>query len=602
MLVLAIGVSSWLSADEPQAPAPPAAADSPLLTPTAPDWRVTAYGVTRRSTPLICWYSPDDRVLVRDRVRILLVGGLQGDAVSVDAVREAVRWFGAQPASGPVRQRILLSAIPCGHPDSWNLGQGQGASDGRAATPADGYPPSGPAYLSETVPEAQYLWRWLGMFAPDLVIEVQSGSALQWQAPRGVAWPADLIAPLEALHTRLGAKRDSLPATGLVSALAEHSPAEAGRIPGLRCVVPTGKAEFLERLLEALSGVPPLPASPARRELQSRGARSARDVAQELAQHYGRALPQVEYIPALALWGRLRLAQQTDDTSVLPDLERLVEPYLNRSRDATPKSGSGQSGHLIFAALADCWTGEKRAACIDLLRRAAEPMFDAGGQTREVLPFHLEMSDAVFMGGPLLAATGRRTGESKYWDACVAHTRYMQRLDRRPDGLYRHSPLDETAWGRGNGFPALGLALILTDFPVDHPAREELVEAHRAHLQALLPYQDPLTGCWHQVIDHPESYRELTATCMITWALWRGIRLGWLDRETFAPAAERGWEAALQRIGRQGRLVDVCTGTGKQRRLRDYLDREALLGPDPRGGAMTLMLATERIDFTAPPR
>ena len=40
-------------------------------------------------------------------------------------------------------------------------------------------------------------------------------------------------------------------------------------------------------------------------------------------------------------------------------------------------------------------------------------------------------------------------------------------------------------------------------------------------------------------------------------------------------------------------MVDVCTGTGKMKSLRDYYDRTAILGRDERGGAMALMLATE---------
>jgi unsaturated rhamnogalacturonyl hydrolase len=40
-------------------------------------------------------------------------------------------------------------------------------------------------------------------------------------------------------------------------------------------------------------------------------------------------------------------------------------------------------------------------------------------------------------------------------------------------------------------------------------------------------------------------------------------------------------------------LVDVCESTNKQNTLEDYLHRAALLGPDPRGGAMVMMLATE---------
>ncbi len=168
----------------------------------------------------------------------------------------------------------------------------------------------------------------------------------------------------------------------------------------------------------------------------------------------------------------------------------------------------------------------------------------------------------------------------------------MLKLNLREDGLHRHSPLDQTAWGRGNGFPALGLALALEDLPVDHPGRDEVLFAFQSHLRALIQHQD-VTGAWHQVIDHPESYRELTCTCMITFALVRGVRNGWLPEEPFTAAAKRGWSAIKLRIAPDGELVDVCTGTGKQASLRDYLDRTAILGRDPRGGAMALMVATE---------
>jgi unsaturated rhamnogalacturonyl hydrolase len=39
--------------------------------------------------------------------------------------------------------------------------------------------------------------------------------------------------------------------------------------------------------------------------------------------------------------------------------------------------------------------------------------------------------------------------------------------------------------------------------------------------------------------------------------------------------------------------VNVCESTNKQKTLQDYLDRAALLGPDPRGGAMAMLFATE---------
>jgi rhamnogalacturonyl hydrolase YesR len=71
------------------------------------------------------------------------------------------------------------------------------------------------------------------------------------------------------------------------------------------------------------------------------------------------------------------------------------------------------------------------------------------------------------------------------------------------------------------------------------------------------------------------------------------VRLGWLEESRYRPAIERAWYALRTRIAPNGSLVDVCTGTGKQQNLQAYLDRTAILGPDPRGGAMALLAATE---------
>jgi unsaturated rhamnogalacturonyl hydrolase len=95
------------------------------------------------------------------------------------------------------------------------------------------------------------------------------------------------------------------------------------------------------------------------------------------------------------------------------------------------------------------------------------------------------------------------------------------------------------------------------------------------------------------VIDKPGSYRELTATCQIGFAMARGVRMGWIDKAKYDPVIQKAWYAARTRMAADGGLVDVCTGTGKQKTLRDYYDRGAILGPDPRGGGMSLLIATE---------
>ncbi len=322
-------------------------------------------------------------------------------------------------------------------------------------------------------------------------------------------------------------------------------------------------------------------------------ARTPREVAEQLAVVYGHKLDQVAYIPALPLVAKLKLSELTSDAKYAEEVRTIVEPFRVGEKTPVPKSGSEQAGHLIFAALSEHTSGQDRERWIALCRSAADQIFDSAGKPLEVMPFHNEMSDAVFMAGPILAATGRLTGDRRYFDAAAVHFASMRKFCLREDGLYRHSPLCEAAWGRGNGFPALGLALALSDWPEDHPAYQPLLEEYRRHLAALKPHQDSQTHCWHQVIDHPESYDEYSCTCMIGFAMARGIRRGWLRPEDYQSSVDRAWKAIESRTSPNGDLVNVCTGTGKQKTLQDYFDRPAINGKDDRGGAMGLMFTTE---------
>ena len=549
----------------------------------------SAIGVTRQGTPIPSLLTEDDLDYHTGKTRILLVGGLDGSDSSVRTTLAALKWFYTDAQAESYRGRYALSATPAANPDGWAIGVG--SSNGSGGEPARGYPPRGAAYNSPTDPEAVYLWRWIGMHAPDVVIEIRSGTQSGWEflPPE---WP-DPQLRLQDLAARLQPQTGSTTRADRLSAqLIRGAPSDIGPVSALSFrVSETGQVGFLRDLLQILQQTQPQVPSAARREIQRRLDRTPLEIATQLANHYGHKLDNVAYIPALALLGRVRLGDLTDDPSHLADVEQIVHPYVEGKKPALPKktSGSNLSGHLIFSELARV-TGNPRY--IELARAPADLGFDENGRPKASMPFHNQMSDAVFMSCAILAETGQLTGETKYFDMTPRHLKFMLGLDLRPDGLYRHSPLDETAWGRGNGFPALGLALSLTAMPETHPGRGEMLDAFRAHLEALLPYQDP-TGMWHQVIDHPESYRELSSTSMITFAMVRGVRSGWLDRAQYEPAIETAWYGIRTRIGPAGGLVDVCTGTGKQKSLRDYFDRTAILGHDDRGGAMALMVSTE---------
>jgi rhamnogalacturonyl hydrolase YesR len=399
------------------------------------------------------------------------------------------------------------------------------------------FPPSGVAYRDH--PESHALWRWIGLHAPDLVL-------------------------IEG--------RDEY---ALAAALASVPAAEVGTVPA--------RAAGGPRELEALNRIE-LARSQADQEMHRRLARTPVQLAEELARYYGHDFSQPFYINALALIGQLRLGH-------LADVAQLVEPYVDGSRNSLERPNSlVLGGHLVFTALARARADPRY---VQRVRAAADLGFDEQGRMKEAMPFHQQLSDSIFMGAVIVAQAGALTGETRYFDMAARHVAFMQKLVLRPDGLYRHQPASDAAWARGNAFAALGLVLTLGELPPQHPAYAGLLQAYRDHMAVLARFQDP-EGAWRNVIDYPGAFTEFSATAMIGFAMLRGIERGWLPESQYRPLVERAWQAVLARVGPEGHLVDVCESTPGQSSLADYLHRAALLGPDPRGGAMALLFATER--------
>ena len=286
----------------------------------------------------------------------------------------------------------------------------------------------------------------------------------------------------------------------------------------------------------------------------------------------------------MAVIGRLRLGEQAD-------VARLLEPYLDGARDSWARpSQSSLAAHLLFSEWARR-TSDPRAQ--RLVLRAAGSGFTDSGDLRDVMPLHGGWSDSLFMDVPILAEAGALTKDRRYFDMAARHVSFMQQMLVRPDGLYRHQASAEAAWGRGNAFPALGLALTLSDFPADHPVYASMLASYQRHMAVLARFQDE-NGMWRNVVDRPGAYPEYSATAMIGTAMLRGIRKGWLDRSTYQPLVDRAWHAIQLRTSTGGQLLDVAESTGTRGLSDDdYLRRTAIMGRDDRGGGMAMFFATE---------
>lgn len=199
--------------------------------------------------------------------------------------------------------------------------------------------------------------------------------------------------------------------------------------------------------------------------------------------------------------------------------------------------------------------------------------------------------DDIWMIGALQNAAWRATGDRRYLDRSALTARlYVARL-QQPNGLFHHGPEAPFFWGRGNGWVAAGLAEILSELPRSHPAYRPIADGFRKMMAALLRTQTE-DGMWRQLIDHPEAWKETSGTAMFGYAFAVGVRRGILSGGAYPAATRRAWAALTAYVGPDGKLSDVCVGTGQSQDPSYYLGRPKVTG-DLHGQAALLWFAAE---------
>jgi len=321
--------------------------------------------------------------------------------------------------------------------------------------------------------------------------------------------------------------------------------------------------------------------------------------------NYGGKL--VEY-PLISLWANaLACARLTGDAALEKRLVAHFDPFLTgdkqhkRSRmthvdftvfGALPLEIARLTGdarcRTLGLAYADAqWTppnegtlGEKHA-----FPRARQEDFWARGYTPQTRLWIDDMYMITFLQSQAYVITGDRT----YMDRAAKETvLYLEEL-QRPNGLFYHAPDVPFVWGRGDGWMAAGMALNLKHLPKDSPFRERILQGYRLMMASLLKFQRK-DGLWGQLVDEPSSWGETSGTAMFTYAFVEGVKNGWLDPETFGPAARKAYLALVAKLDADANLADVCIGTGKRNDHQYYLDRPREAG-DPHGQAALMWVA-----------
>lgn len=535
-------------------------------------WKRTACGVTRSLTPIPALLDRNAYSADTSRARVLLVGGLSGSAADVDMALHALELYAG--GGDGLALRVGLSAVPCVNPDG--LRQGRGPENGAGGNPSQGYPPEGNFYHDPENPEKRYLWRWLCFQAPDLVLEVRSGTG-------SVRWESN--APARRLAPGLGARE--VADDSLVGALGDGYPEGLGVIPAVRLTCSEDQlAREVSRLLGIVQQDGMAGKSPARQALDNRRNRSPLEIAGILAAAYGHTFDPVVYTQGVPISGRLQLAQLSPDAGdPSPGIVELLRDFVQQGLGEGLAPSALAS--VVWGAELSHATGDHRYS--DLIIQAAD-RFQAVSPGAAPPPCDPDFrTEDMFMAGALLGRAFELTVQPRYVDVLAQFI--LDGEIQQDNGFFWHCRSAPFYWGRGNGFALMGLTETLAYLPEDHPSRADIMDMYLDLLDALREVQRP-SGMMPQVLDFPGSYDEFTATCMMGYSIARGLRRGWLDGE-WRQTLDLAWRGVSERIDDVGNVVDACASTGVQQNVRDYLDRPAIYGFDDRSGGMALWFALE---------
>jgi len=257
----------------------------------------------------------------------------------------------------------------------------------------------------------------------------------------------------------------------------------------------------------------------------------------------------------------------------------------------------------LSAALADVNILAHKKEYKDYLQRAAT--FITTKQTRLedgtfVRPEPRKMTlwaDDLYMSVPFLARMGKMTGDPIYFDDAIKQVKnFTQYLYDPATGLFYHCWYSDVKlngvarWGRCNGWIMLAQTELLNNLPANHPEKKMLIKLLLKQIEGVSKWQDK-TGLWHQLIDKPDSYLETSCSAMFVYSIARAVNEGWINKSYFS-IAENGWKGLLTKIQPDGKVQDICIGTGIEDNIKFYYDRPTELN-DLHGLGAVILAGTE---------
>ncbi|MDC8831962.1 glycoside hydrolase family 88/105 protein [Alteromonas gilva] len=171
--------------------------------------------------------------------------------------------------------------------------------------------------------------------------------------------------------------------------------------------------------------------------------------------------------------------------------------------------------------------------------------------------------DALFMAPPVWAKLANITNNDDFRDWMFAeYVATVNHLyDKQENLFYRDEHFiherdngHKIFWSRGNGWVFGGLTLILEELP-QGPQKAYFTRLYKDMAASLIALQTQ-EGHWAMSLKAAALYPtpETSGTAFFTYGLAWGVNNGYLDKNTYLPTIERGWQSLTSHITSDGML------------------------------------------------
>lgn len=293
----------------------------------------------------------------------------------------------------------------------------------------------------------------------------------------------------------------------------------------------------------------------------------------------------------------LEFARVVEDKDMENALIAMFEPFYDSGEKAAFRSHKWHVDYSVFGAVPlqiYCLNSDPRALALGLDyadNQWSEPSSDPAEWSLTKVPYEKQLEwlskgyspqtrlwiDDMYMITFLQLQAYRATGDVKYMERSAKELALYLTTLQQENGLFLHTTEAPYYWGRGNGWVAAGMAMMLKVLPKENEHYGTIEKSYLKMMSALLEYQRE-GGLWGQLVDDRDSWGETSCTAMFTYAFIEGYAAGILDRR-YAKAARKAWIALCGKLDNFA-LEDVCVGTNGNPDRQFYLDRPRKTGND----------------------